>query len=278
MQGLALRWRRGGRRVALVPTMGYLHEGHLSLIRRARSRVGRRGRVVASIYVNPTQFGPGEDLTRYPRDLEHDRQMCRAAGVDVVFAPSDREMYFRGSDCEASTHVVESRLSLGMEGASRPTHFRGVTTVVAILFQLVLPQVAVFGSKDYQQAAVVRRMVRDLHMPVRVELAPTVREKDGLAMSSRNQYLAPAEREQAVVLWNVIRHARRRVREGGRVSAEKLKAEIGRMVAECPLARLDYAALFHGQTLEPAAEAKRGVHLALAVWVGKTRLIDHGGL
>jgi pantoate--beta-alanine ligase len=166
-----------------------------------------------------------------------------------------------------------------MEGASRPTHFRGVTTVVAILFQLVLPEVAVFGSKDYQQAAVVRRMVRDLHMPVRVELAPTVREKDGLALSSRNLYLTPAERKQAVVLWNAIRYARRRVREGsGRVSAERLKAELERMVAECPAARLDYAALFQGQTLEPVAEVKRGAHLALAVWVGKTRLIDHGGL
>jgi pantoate--beta-alanine ligase len=279
MQGLALRWRRGGRRVALVPTMGCLHAGHVSLIRRARIRVGRQGRVVVSIYVNPTQFGSGEDLTRYPRDLARDRRLCRAAGADVVFAPSDKEIYFRGSDCETSTYVVESRLSQGMEGASRPGHFQGVTTVVAILLQLVLPELAVFGAKDYQQAAVVGRMVRDLHMPVRVEVAPTVREKDGLALSSRNQYLSPAEREQAVVLWNVIQYARRRVREGrGAVSTERLKAELGLRVGEYPAARLDYVAFFHGGTLEPVAEVRRGAHLALAVWVGKTRLIDNGRL
>ena len=279
MQGLALRWRRSGCKVALVPTMGYLHAGHLRLIRRARKLVGLRGKVVVSIYVNPTQFGPDEDLARYPRDEARDRRLCRAAGVDVVFAPVDGEVYFLGTNSESSTYVVEERLSRGMEGVARPTHFRGVTTVVAILFQLVLPEVSVFGAKDYQQAAVVRRMVRDLHMPVRVEVAPTVRERDGLALSSRNRYLTVSERQQAVVLWQAIRHARGRVRtQAGGIPAERLRGELRRMVAGCPGARLDYVAFFDGRTLEPVAEVRRGARLALAVWVGKTRLIDNGRL
>src|SRR5688572_2594426 len=185
MQRSALAWRRKGARVGFVPTMGYLHAGHIWLVKRARQLVGPKGIVVVSIFVNPTQFAPTEDLARYPRDLARDRQLCREAGTDVLFVPREKEMYPGGF----STYVVEEKLSRSMEGASRPTHFRGVTTVVLKLFNIVLPDVAVFGAKDFQQAAVVRRMVRDLDVPVKIVVAPTMRERDGLAMSSRNKYL-----------------------------------------------------------------------------------------
>src|SRR5213593_3602914 len=194
MQRLALRWRRRGARVGCVPTMGYLHAGHLSLVRCARRLVGPKGKVVVSIFVNPTQFAPTEDLARYPRDLKRDRELCRETGTDVIFAPTERQMY----PADYSTFVVEERLSRPMEGESRPTHFRGVATVVAKLFNIVLPDVAVFGAKDFQQAAVVQRMVRDLNFPVKIVLAPTVREVDGLALSSRNKYLEGPLRAQAV--------------------------------------------------------------------------------
>jgi len=192
MQRLALRWRREGKCVGFVPTMGYLHDGHLSLVSRARKLVGKPGIVVASIYVNPTQFAPTEDLSAYPRDLERDKALCRKAGVDVLFFPADAEMYPGRDTGGYSTYVIEEKLSQGMEGGSRPTHFRGVTTVVAKLFNLVLPEVAVFGAKDWQQAAILRRMVRDLNFPLKLVVAPTLREKDGLAMSSRNKYCRTA--------------------------------------------------------------------------------------
>lgn len=281
MRRLALTWRSRGRRVALVPTMGYLHEGHLSLVHSARQAVGRGGIVVVSIYVNPTQFGPGEDLASYPRDLARDKRQCRAAAADVLFAPGDAQMYpDLGSDGESfSTYVVEERLSRGMEGASRPTHFRGVTTVVAKLFNLVLPEVAVFGAKDFQQASVVRRMVRDLNFPVRILVAPTVREADGLAMSSRNKYLSSAERSQAVVLWQAIREARRAVRASRRpIPASRLKAELKWLIETRPAARVDYIEFFEPRSLRPVAAVGRGARLALAVFVGKTRLIDNGPL
>src|SRR5438445_5374577 len=194
MQRLALRWRRAGTRVAFVPTMGYLHEGHRSLIERARQLAGKAGIVVVSIYVNPAQFGPGEDLGSYPRDLAGDQALCRAAGVDVVFVPDDAQMYPGKASGDFTTYVVEESLSRAMEGVSRPTHFRGVSTVVAKLFNLVLPEVAVFGAKDFQQAAIIRKMVCDLDFPIKILVAPTVSEADGLALSSRNKQLSPAER------------------------------------------------------------------------------------
>jgi pantoate--beta-alanine ligase len=235
--------------------------------------------VVLSIYVNPTQFGPREDLAQYPRDLRRDRALCRAAGVDVLFVPDDTGMYPGRDSGGSSTYVVEERLSRAMEGASRPTHFRGVATVVAKLFNLVLPGVAVFGAKDYQQAAVVKRMVRDLHFPVRVIVAPTRRETDGLAMSSRNAYLDPDERRQATVLWRAIGKARARVRQGSRaVRADSLRRELERLLEREPKARLDYIAFFDPETLRPVEFVRRGAHMALAVWVGKTRLIDNARL
>lgn len=208
MQRLARSWKRSGQAVGFVPTMGYLHQGHVDLMHRARKEVGPHGIVVVSIYVNPTQFSPTEDLSRYPRDFARDRRLCREAGVDVLFFPSDAEIYPQRDTGGYSTYVSEELLSRGMEGVSRPTHFRGVTTVVAKLFNLVLPDVAVFGAKDFQQAAVVSRMVKDLNFPLRMVVAPTTRESDGLAMSSRNAYLSPEQRRQAICLWKAIGTAR----------------------------------------------------------------------
>ena len=278
MQRLAKEWRGAGVRVGFVPTMGFLHAGHVSLMEVARRRVGPKGIVVVSIYVNPTQFGPTEDLSKYPRDFARDRQLCTEAGVDVIFAPLDSDMYAGRAEGRYSTYVVEESLGRAMEGASRPTHFRGVTTVVAKLFNVVLPDVAVFGAKDWQQAAVIRRMVQDLNFPLQMVVAPTRREKDGLAMSSRNTYLNESERKQATVLIRSIRAVRARVASAGRggVAAEVLKAEVVALVAQESAARLDYAEFFDGETLEAVTEVRRGAHMALAVFMGRTRLIDNG--
>ena len=275
MQRLAKVWKRKGARVGFVPTMGYLHAGHLSLVSRARKLVGRRGKVVVSIYVNPTQFGPKEDFSRYPRDLTRDLDLCRAAGVDVVFAPSDSEIY----PASFSTFVVEERLSQGMEGVSRPGHFRGVTTVVAKLFNIVQPDSAIFGAKDYQQAAVIKRMVRDLNFPVKIVIAPTLRETDGLAMSSRNKYLKGELRQKALILRRSIHAMQEKVRRtGARVASVRAKQEVKRLFAGERAAKLDYVEFFNPITLKPEAKVKRGVHMALAAFIGKTRLIDNARL
>ena len=283
MQRQALQWRRQGVRVGFVPTMGYLHAGHLSLVAEARRRVGPEGMVVLSIYVNPTQFAPTEDLARYPRDFARDSRLCREAGVDVIFAPNDADMYAGREQGLYSTYVVEETLTQGLEGASRPTHFRGVTTVVAKLFNCVLPEVSVFGAKDWQQAAVVRRMVADLQFPIRIIVAPTTREPDGLAMSSRNRYLQPAERSQATVLWRSQAWVRKQVRGAGSRSTAGLRPEalrqgIQALIAECPAARLDYVEFVDPDTLRPVDRVRRGCRMVMAVFVGKTRLIDNGAI
>lgn len=277
MQRLARQWQARGTRIGLVPTMGYLHDGHLSLVRQARRLVGRRGRVVVSIFVNPTQFGPKEDLRAYPRDLKRDLRLCRAAGVDAVFVPDGWAMYPAGTKGDGfSTWVLEERLSRGMEGQARPGHFRGVTTVVTKLFHLVLPEIAVFGAKDFQQAAVVRRMVRDLNFPVRLVMAPTRRDRDGLALSSRNRYLTGALRSQATVLSQALRRARRRIRRSRRpVAAGALRAELRKWIERQPDARVDYVEFFDPKTLEPVSRVGRGTQAALAVFLGQTRLIDN---
>jgi pantoate--beta-alanine ligase len=273
------RWKRQGAQVALAPTMGYLHEGHLSLAREARRRVGPRGKVVVSIYVNPTQFAPHEDLARYPRDLARDRRLCRAAGVDALFVPTDSVMYPGEGLAAFSTYVVEEALSRGLEGVSRPAHFRGVATVVAKLFNIVQPDVGVFGAKDYQQAAIVRRMARDLNFPVRLVVAPTVREFDGLALSSRNQYLSASERAQAPVLWEAIQLARREVARATRpLPAAQLCRKLERLIATAPAARVDYLEFFDPETFRPVRRVGPGCQLALAVFVGATRLIDNAML
>jgi pantoate--beta-alanine ligase len=297
MQRLARQWQRAGKRIGFVPTMGCLHAGHLSLVREARMRVGRAGRVVVSIYVNPTQFGPKEDFSKYPRDLKRDLKLCRAAGVDVVFTPGDKEMYpsesggkrfvashfqSQGTDeavpsTNFSTYVVEESLSRTMEGASRPTHFRGVTTIVAKLFNIVLPDVAVFGAKDWQQAAIIKRMTADLNFPVKIIVAPTLRERDGLAMSSRNKYLKDDLRRQATVLWRAIQAARFAIRKFP-VPQHRLKAQLKRLIESEPNAKLDYIEFFNSETLVPVSTVRFRTHMALAVFVGKTRLIDNGRL
>lgn len=255
--------------------MGCLHEGHLSLIRRARNLAGPKGKVVVSIFVNKTQFGPSEDFGNYPRTLKRDTTLCRDLDVDIVFAPSDEAIYAAGH----STFVFESRLAKRMEGVSRPTHFRGVTTLVAKLFNLVQPNAAVFGAKDWQQAAVIRQMTYDLNFPVRIVVAPTVRERDGLAMSSRNNRLTPAEREQATVLCEVIRAARAAVKNATTpLPAGVLRRKLARLVDKQRLAKLDYIEFFEPTTLEPAKRVGRGTHMALAVFFGGTRLIDNSRL
>ena len=290
MQKLALHWKHAGTRTGLVPTMGCLHAGHLSLVQRARRVVGKNGAVVVSIYVNPTQFGPAEDFSKYPRDLKRDLKLCRGAGVDVVFAPTDREMYpalecgdmsplskrrHVGAVQHFSTYVVEEKLSQRMEGASRPAHFRGVTTVVAKLFHLVLPDVAVFGQKDFQQATIIQRMVADLNFPVKIVVAPTVREPDGLALSSRNQYLTGDLRRQATVLWCAIQMARVTAKKSKTFSALQLKAAVKKLVECEPDAKLDYVEFFEPETLAPVANVTRGTQMALAAFIGQTRLIDN---
>jgi pantoate--beta-alanine ligase len=277
MQQLAQKWQRANVRISFVPTMGYLHAGHLSLVREARKRVGKTGKVVVSIYVNPTQFAPTEDLAKYPRDLKRDLKLCRAAGVDAVFTPGNAEMYLGKAEGNFSTYVIEEKLSRVMEGAARPTHFRGVTTVVAKLFNLVLPDVAVFGQKDFQQAAIIKRMVADLNFPVQIIVAPTLRERDGLAMSSRNKFLDPEQRAQAVILFHALQAARQAVGKKS-VSAKRLKTDLEEFITAAPLARLDYAEFFNPETLEPINQVTRGSHMALAVFFGQTRLIDNGRL
>jgi pantoate--beta-alanine ligase len=285
MQKLALRWKCAGVPIGFVPTMGYLHDGHMSLVREARKRVGKNGIVVVSIFVNPTQFAPTEDLSKYPRDLARDLKMCRAAGVDVVFTPGDAEMYPGGKNRKSeignrkffSTYVVEEQLGRVMEGAARPAHFRGVTTVVAKLFNLVLPDVSIFGQKDFQQAAIIRRMVADLNFPVQIIVAPTRREADGLAMSSRNKYLDAEQRAQAVILFHALQAAKQAVAKKA-VPAAQLKKDLAEFITAAPLARLDYVEFFDPETLQPVAQVKRGTHMALAVYFGKTRLIDNAQL
>jgi pantoate--beta-alanine ligase len=276
MQRLAMEWYRRKVPVGLAPTMGCLHSGHVSLVRKARERVGKRGVVVVSIYVNPAQFCPQEDFASYPRDLPHDKKLCRDAGVDVVFAPGDSQMYPAQPAAKFSTYVVEEKVSRGLEGISRPAHFRGVATVVAKLFNIVRPDVAVFGAKDFQQAAIVKRMARDLNFPVKIAVAPTVREADGLALSSRNRYLSADEREQAVALWQAIQQARQTVRTSAEpIPASRLNSALRWLIETRPAARVDYIEFFDPATFQPVAHVQRGAQIALAVFVGKTRLIDN---
>jgi pantoate--beta-alanine ligase len=262
--------RRAPGPVVLVPTMGALHAGHTALIDRARALAGPRGTVVVSIFVNPTQFGPNEDFSRYPRTLAADRALCARHGADAIFHPTAEAMYPGGY----STYVEEGTVSARLCGASRPGHFRGVCTVVLQLLHIVAPAVAVFGLKDYQQCAVIRRMVRDLHLPVRIVAVPTVREPDGLALSSRNRYLTAEERAQAPVLRRALLAARAQFRAGER-DAAKLRRTLVSTIATAPLARLDYAEIADAESLAAVKTIARPAVAALAVFFGRTRLIDN---
>ncbi|MHB1184493.1 MAG: pantoate--beta-alanine ligase [Desulfobulbia bacterium] len=258
-----------GQTIGLVPTMGFFHEGHLRLMRTAKAKADR---TVVSLFVNPIQFGANEDLGTYPRDFSRDCQLAEAEGVDVLFAPGVQDMY----PAEACTRVMVSCLTDVLCGASRPGHFAGVTTVVAKLFHIIKPRWAVFGKKDFQQLAVIMRMVADLNWDVEIVGHPIVREPDGLAMSSRNTYLSGPERQAALCLSRAIAHARRRVREG-LVEAEILLQEVEWLLQQ-EAVTIEYASLVDQATLRPLAVLQKGVVLALAIKVGATRLIDNDTL
>lgn len=266
MQALALAQRRHGVKTALVPTMGALHEGHLSLVRLAHAHGDE---VCVSIFVNPTQFGAGEDLSRYPRALERDLELCRTADVATVYCPDEEAVYAPGH----STTVSEAVLSAGLCGAFRPGHFDGVLTVVAKLFNVTLPDVAVFGRKDFQQARLIQRMVRDLNFPVRIVLGPIVREADGLAMSSRNRYLSGAVREQALAISRALRRAEGDVARGCR-DADALVATVRAALAAAGL-EVQYVSCVDAETLESIECVERSALLAVAAFVERTRLIDN---
>ncbi|OIQ52844.1 pantoate--beta-alanine ligase [Neomoorella thermoacetica] len=259
--------RQRGLSIGLVPTMGYLHEGHLSLARAARQQ---NDVVIMSIFVNPTQFGPNEDFARYPRDLERDRELAAGAGVDAVFAPAVEEMYPAGY----ATYVQVEGLTEVLCGASRPGHFRGVTTVVSKLFNIVQPDRAYFGQKDYQQALVIKRMVRDLNFPIEIITIPTVREADGLALSSRNKYLTPEQRRSALSLHRALNLGSDLIKAGEREAAAVRRA-MEKEITAWPETRIDYVAISDADTLKPLEKIAGRVLLALAVWVGNTRLIDN---
>ena len=281
MQSQALSWRAAGRKIALVPTMGALHAGHAGLVLRARKEVGQGGRVVVSVFVNPAQFSPEEDFPDYPRSEKADRELCWHTGADALFLPRTTQEIYPGKIIPYSTFVSEESLSSPMEGQFRAGHFRGVTTVVLILLNIVQPTHTVFGEKDFQQAAVVKKMIRDLQFPVKFVLCPTVREKDGLACSSRNVGLDEEQRSEANVLWRCIVEARKIVRQSdsaGSVSTATIKRRLTPMIAETPGAKLDYLEIFNSQTLAPLQRCRRNDRIALAVRFGKIRLIDNGKL
>jgi len=255
------------RRVALVPTMGYLHEGHLSLVREARRLASL---VIVSVFVNPTQFGPNEDLDRYPRDMRGDLRKLRQEGVEVVFSPDTAEIYPE----RYQTYVDVTEVTRDYCGASRPSHFRGVATVVTKLFNIIQPDVAVFGEKDYQQLVVIRRLTQDLGLDVEVVGLPTVREEDGLAMSSRNAYLSPAQRQQATTIYRGLRKAKRLLDSGERDAAELAAIAIDLLREEQDLV-IDYVAVCDPETLERIPEVEKEAVLLVAVKVGDTRLIDN---
>ena len=259
--------QRMGKRRVLVPTMGALHKAHGELIRVAREHAGRDGEVAVSIFVNPLQFEPGSDYEKYPRPEKTDEDFCRTAGVDLLFRPAPGEMYSK----DRSVFVDETALSSTLEGKSRPGHFRGVCTVVAKLFNILSPDAAVFGEKDFQQLAIIRRMVRDLNCKIDIVGVPTVREDNGLAFSSRNQYLTGEERKQAPIL----RQALLAAKKSGKKSAKEIVDLAHERIGEAPLARIDYVALVDAETLQLLETVQPNSLLALAVFFGKTRLIDN---
>ena len=260
-------WRSGGLKVGFVPTMGYLHEGHESLIKRASEE---NDKVVVSIFVNPIQFGPKEDLSTYPRDLERDSKVCERAGANIIFHPENEEMYFN----DFSTFVDMNGLTSGLCGKSRPTHFRGVCTVVTKLFNIVAPDRAYFGEKDAQQLAVIKRMVRDLNIDVEVIGCPIVREKDGLAKSSRNTYLSTEERSAAIILNKALNIAKEKIEDGERISSNIIST-VKDIIESEKLARIDYIEVVDSFSMERGDKIEKSVLVAIAVFIGKTRLIDN---
>lgn len=268
MQALANDLRAQGKKIGLVPTMGALHDGHLSLIKLAREQADV---VIVSVFVNPTQFGPSEDFNKYPRDLDRDMELCEKNGADIVFAPSNEEMYPKGY----STYVTEERVAKPLEGMSRPTHFRGVTTVIAKLVNIARPTFAVFGQKDAQQVAVLRKMAADLNMQLEIVIAPTVREEGGLAMSSRNRYLTNTQRQESLAISATLTLAKDMVAKGER-RIDRLVAEVTHTLGERRRIRVIYVSIVDRDTMEAMREVVPGRSLlAIAVWVDEVRLIDN---
>lgn len=267
MQKICTGVKKQGKIIGFVPTMGYFHEGHLSLVRVAKKKSDV---LVVSIFVNPTQFGPKDDFKRYPKDLKRDKRLLKEIGCDFLFVPDIKNMYPEGYD----TYVEVENLTRLLEGASRPEHFKGVTTIVAKLFNIVQPDIAVFGQKDFQQAVVIKRMVKDLNFFVKIIVAPTIREKSGLALSSRNMYLSFEEKKQALVLYQSLNLAKKMIESGERDS-RRIKNRMRRLIQEKPRAKIDYIAINDLETLKPLKEVKGDVLISLAVRVGKTRLIDN---
>lgn len=259
-------WKKEGKTIGFVPTMGYLHEGHASLMDAA----GENDKVVVSIFVNPMQFGPNEDLASYPRDLEHDAKVCEAHGVDLIFHPTPEEMYGDNFYSYVDMDVLTKELC----GLSRPVHFRGVCTVVAKLFNIVTPDKAYFGQKDAQQLAVIKRMVKDLNMPLTIVGCPIIREEDGLAKSSRNTYLSPEERKAALVLSRSIFLGKKMVEQGEK-DCKKIKEAMTAEIEKEPLAKIDYVKIVDLSTMQQVETTEHGVLAAIAVYIGKTRLIDN---
>lgn len=259
-------WKKEGKTVGFVPTMGYLHEGHASLMDAA----GENDKAVVSIFVNPMQFGPNEDLASYPRDLEHDAKVCEAHGVDLIFHPTPEEMYGDNFYSYVDMDVLTKELC----GLSRPVHFRGVCTVVAKLFNIVTPDKAYFGQKDAQQLAVIKRMVKDLNMPLTIVGCPIIREEDGLAKSSRNTYLSPEERKAALVLSRSIFLGKKMVEQGEK-DCKKIKEAMTAEIEKEPLAKIDYVKIVDLSTMQQVETTEHGVLAAIAVYIGKTRLIDN---
>lgn len=267
MKEFSSQTRQAGKKISFVPTMGYFHEGHLSLMREGR----RRGDVlVISLFVNPTQFGPQEDFKSYPRDFERDRKMAEGVGVDILFAPEASDMY----PPDHQTIVQVEKVTQNLCGRSRPTHFQGVATVVLMLFEIVMPHVAIFGEKDYQQLATIQQMVKDLHTNVEVLGMPTVREADGLAMSSRNTYLLPDERKAALSLYRSLQRAKELLQKGERKTAQILR-EMNEVLRSESLVKIDYVQICDAHTLEDIDRIEGDAVVALAAYLGKTRLIDN---
>ncbi|HEA83879.1 MAG: pantoate--beta-alanine ligase [Thermodesulfobacterium sp.] len=267
MKEISKNWRREGLKIAFVPTMGFLHEAHLSLVRKAKE-LGDK--TVVSIFVNPLQFGPKEDYKEYPRDTKRDLELLKNEGVDAVFIPEPEEMY----PPDFQTYVEVTRLTTGLCGAFRPGHFKGVTTVVLKLFNIINPDIAVFGEKDYQQLQVIRQMVKDLNMDTEIVAHPTVREEDGLAMSSRNIYLSSDERKSATSLYKALLLAKKLISEGEK-DPQKIKKEMEKFIHSFPFTRVQYIEFIDPVNLEPVKEINKPVLCALAVFVGKARLIDN---
>lgn len=269
MKTRSMDLRREGKTIGFVPTMGFLHEGHLSLVDLIRKDCDI---LLLSIYVNPTQFGVGEDFDKYPRDTERDLELCRIRGVDLVFIPESSEIYAGN----ASTYVVEEEVGMGMCGNARPNHFRGVATVCAKLFNLCQPNYVVLGQKDAQQVVVLKRMIRDLHFPIQVLVGPILREADGLAMSSRNKYLQAKQREEALLVYQSIQAAQKVVEEKGSSNVDRVKAEVLNVLKQGRLLRVNYVDVVDRETMRPEKEIVQGRSLlAIAVWVDQVRLIDN---